>query len=59
VQFPGKDRLIAALDAAVGLQDENAVTGALRQALVALFADRQVGLPRAVLQPIGDLDARR
>jgi predicted metal-dependent enzyme (double-stranded beta helix superfamily) len=59
VQFPGKDRLIAALDAAVGLQDENAVTGALRQALVALFADRQVGLPRAVLQPIGDHYARR
>ena len=59
MQFPGKDRLVAALDAAVRLEDETAVTAALREALVALFADREVGLPRSVLEPIADHYARR
>lgn len=59
MQFPGKDRLVAALDAAVRLEDEAAVTAALREALVALFADREVGLPRSVLEPIADHYARR
>jgi predicted metal-dependent enzyme (double-stranded beta helix superfamily) len=59
VHFPGKDRLIAALDAAVRLDDEIAVTAALRQALVDLFADRQIALPAEVLQPISDHYARR
>ena len=59
MQFPGKDRLVAALDAAVRLEDESAVTAALREALVALFADREVGLPRCVLEPVADHYARR
>jgi predicted metal-dependent enzyme (double-stranded beta helix superfamily) len=59
VLFPGKDRLVAALDAAVRLEDETAVTAALREALVALFDDREVGLPRSVLAPIADHYARR
>jgi predicted metal-dependent enzyme (double-stranded beta helix superfamily) len=59
VHFAGKDKLIAALDAAVRLEDETAITEALRAALVSLFADREVGLPRSVLQPIVDHYARR
>lgn len=59
MEFPGKSRLIAAFDAAVRLQEEGAVTSALREALVALFADRQFSLPASVLQPIADHYARR
>lgn len=59
MQFTGKEKLVTALDAAVRLEDEHAVTAALRQALVALFADREVGLPRSVLKPIADHYARR
>lgn len=59
MHFSGKDKLVAALDAAVRLEDETAVTAALRAALVALFADREVGLPRSVLLPIVDHYARR
>lgn len=59
MQFTGKEKLVAALDAAVRLEDETAVTAGLREALVAMFADREVGLPRAVLQPITDHYARR
>ena len=59
VHFTGKEKLVAALDAAVRLDEEHAVTTALRQALVALFADREVGLPRSVLDPIADHYARR
>ena len=59
VHFTGKEKLVAALDAAVRLDEEHAVTTALRQALVALFADREVGLPRRVLEPIADHYARR
>ena len=59
MHFPGKDRLVAALDAAVRLQDETAVTAALREALVALFADPTVELPPCVLEPITDHYARR
>ncbi|AKC85560.1 cysteine dioxygenase family protein [Pseudoxanthomonas suwonensis] len=59
MHFPGRERFVAALDAAVRLEDETAVTDALREALVALFADRDVGLPRSVLEPIADHYARR
>ncbi|WP_372013164.1 cysteine dioxygenase family protein [Pseudoxanthomonas sp. 10H] len=59
MHFTGKEKLVAALDAAVRLEDETAVTAALRETLVALFADREVGLPRAVLEPIADHYARR
>ena len=59
MHFTGKEKLVAALDAAVRLERETEVTAALREALVALFADREVGLPRAVLEPISDHYARR
>lgn len=59
MEFPGKHKLIAAFDAAVRLEDEAAVTAALREALVALFADRELVLPRSLLQPIADHYARR
>src|SRR5690606_2188676 len=51
--------MVAALDAAVALGEERAVTAALRSALVSLFDDREVGLPPQVLQPIDDHYARR
>ena len=59
MEFPGKHKLIAAFDAAVRLGDEDAVTHALRHALVSLFADRELVLPRSLLQPIADHYARR
>ena len=59
MDFPGRQKLVDAFDAAVRLGEEGAVTARLRQVLVALFADREVGLPRAVLQPVADHYARR
>ncbi|WP_231497009.1 cysteine dioxygenase family protein [Pseudoxanthomonas suwonensis] len=59
VDFPGKPKLVSTLDAAVRLQDEAAITAALREALVALFHDPEVQLPAGVLQPINDHYARR
>ncbi|ADV27110.1 cysteine dioxygenase type I [Pseudoxanthomonas suwonensis 11-1] len=59
MDFQGKHKMVAALDAAVALGEERAVTAALRSALVSLFGDREVGLPAQVLQPITDHYARR
>lgn len=59
MEFPGKSKLIAAFDTAVRLGDEDAVTNALREALVVLFADRELVLPRSLLLPIADHYARR
>ncbi len=57
--FPGKEKLVAALDAAVIGGSDAACTDAVRTALVALFADRDVSLPPAVLTPCTDHYARR
>ena len=59
MQFPSRPRLVAALDAAVRSQSEDAITAALRRALVDLFADPGFALPPALLQPIADHYARR
>lgn len=59
MEFTGKHKLVAMLDAAVRLGEESAVIPALREALVALFADREVVLPRSLMQPIADHYARR
>jgi len=59
LDFPGRDRLIRALDAATGLGDEHAITEALRQAMCELIRTPDVRLPREVLEPIGAHYARR
>ena len=59
VDFPGHDKLVAALDAAVASGDEHAVTSALRNTLCALIRDHDVHLPCCVHDPIEDHYARR
>ncbi len=59
LDFPGHDKLIAALDAAVSQGDQHAVTAALRNTLCALIRDRDVRLPDCVHAPIDDHYARR
>jgi len=59
MDFNGRDRLVAALDAAVGLRNERAVAAALSEALARLFVDHGFELPGAVLEPIADHYARR
>ena len=59
LEFPGRDRLVAALDAAVGAGDQHAVTAALRDALCRMIRDRQLELPACVFEPITDHYARR
>ncbi|GAB3752037.1 cysteine dioxygenase family protein [Lysobacter olei] len=57
--FPGHDKLVAALDAAVSAGDQHAVTAALRSALCSMIRDRDVQLPECVHEPIDDHYARR
>lgn len=57
--FPGRDKLIALLDDAVGKGHPQAVTAALRLALPRLIRDPEVVLPDCVLAPIADHYARR
>jgi predicted metal-dependent enzyme (double-stranded beta helix superfamily) len=57
--FPGHDKLVAALDAAVTAGDQHAVTAALRSALCSMIRDREVQLPACVYDPIDDHYARR
>ena len=57
--FPGHDKLVAAIDAAVTAGDEHAVTAALRNALCRMIRDRDVELPACVHDPIQDHYARR
>lgn len=59
IDFPGHDKLVAAIDAAVATGDEHAVTAALRNTLCALIRDRDVALPACVHEPIADHYARR
>jgi len=59
VDFPGRDKLVAAIDAAVIAGDEHAVTAALRNTLCRLIKDRDVQLPACVHEPIQDHYARR
>lgn len=57
--FPGHDKLVAAIDAAVSSGDEHAVTAALRSTLCGMIRDRDVQLPACVHDPIDDHYARR
>jgi predicted metal-dependent enzyme (double-stranded beta helix superfamily) len=59
LDFPGRDQLIAALDAAVALHDDQAVTTALRYASSDLINHQQLTLPAQLLQPQSDCYARR
>ena len=57
--FRGKDRLITALDAAVGLGDADAITSALQQTLRLAIHDPAIELPCCVHQPVEGRYARR
>ncbi|ALN85671.1 cysteine dioxygenase type I family protein [Lysobacter capsici] len=59
LDFPGHDKLVAAIDAAVNAGDEHAVTAALRNTLCKMIRDRDVNLPDCVFDPIQDHYARR
>ena len=59
IAFPGHDKLVAAIDAAVDAGDEHAVTAAIRNAMCRLIKDRDVQLPACVFEPIEDHYARR
>jgi len=59
VAFPGRDRLIAAFDAAVSLADVATVTAALRDAMCQLIRDPLVQLPACVHAPVEGHYARR
>lgn len=59
IAFEGRDRFIAAIDAAVAQGDEHAVTAALRSTLCGLIRDPAVTLPACVHEPISDHYARR
>lgn len=59
LEFPGQQKLIAALDAAVVLGDAPAVTDALRSSLCSMIRQQDVQLPDCVYHPIEDHYARR
>ena len=59
VEFKGRDKLIAKIDAAVALGDPQAVTAALRSALCSMIRDPDIQLPDCVHEPIADHYARR
>ncbi|UHQ21660.1 cysteine dioxygenase family protein [Lysobacter sp. 5GHs7-4] len=59
LDFPGHDKLVAAIDDAVNAGDEHAVTAALRNALCRMIRDRDVHLPDCVFDAIDDHYARR
>lgn len=59
LDFPGHDKLVAAIDDAVSAGDEHAVTSALRNTLCRMIRDRDVQLPDCVFDAIDDHYARR
>lgn len=59
VPFPGRDRLLAGIDAAVAQDCEHKVTAALRGCLCTLMRDPAFRLPDVVHSPIDDHYARR
>ena len=59
VEFHGRAKFIAAVDAALAAGDQHAVTASLRTALCQLIRDADVRLPDCVHEPIVDHYARR
>ncbi|WP_305804776.1 cysteine dioxygenase family protein [Stenotrophomonas sp. YIM B06876] len=57
--FPGRDRLLAAIDHAVQGGDSPQVTAALQQVLRQAMADARIRLPGCVHQPVAGHYARR
>ena len=57
--FPGRQALIDAIDAAVAHDGHEAIGHALAQSLEALIRSRTLQLPAMVLEPVGDHYARR
>ncbi len=59
IEFAGRDKLVAALDAATTAGDTAAMMQALRSSLCQLIRDDAVRLPDSVFQPCPDHYARR
>lgn len=59
LDFPGRAKLIAGIDAALGEGDEHAITAALRTCLCQMIRDPDVRLPACVHESIVDHYARR
>ncbi|WP_442683006.1 cysteine dioxygenase [Stenotrophomonas sp. JC08] len=57
--FPGRERLLAALDHAVQQPDITLITHTLQQVLREAIADAQIALPACVHEPVADHYARR
>lgn len=57
--FPGKDKMIRAFDAAITPDDAQATTEAIRCALIELYNDPAVQLPACCFEPVDDHYARR
>ena len=57
--FPGKQKLIAAFDAAVSLGDAQQTTEAVRKSLIELYHDPEVDLPECCFEPVDEHYARR
>ena len=59
LDFPGRQTLIDAIDAAVALEDNAKVVQALRGALCKMMREGSVQLPDCVFEPVADHYARR
>ena len=59
LDFPGRQTLIDAIDAAVALEDNAKVVQALRGALCKMMREGSVQLPECVFEPVADHYARR
>jgi predicted metal-dependent enzyme (double-stranded beta helix superfamily) len=59
LEFPGAQRLVEAIDQAVALHGEAALTDSLRKALCRLIRDENVRLPDCVFERASDHYARR
>ena len=59
LQFPGAQRLVEALDAAICRDCPTAITDQLRHTLCKLIRDPEVQLPDCVFEAVGDHYARR
>lgn len=59
LDFPGADKLVAAIDHAVVAPDDQRLTEALRNMLCRMIRDHEVCLPECVFDPVADHYARR
>jgi predicted metal-dependent enzyme (double-stranded beta helix superfamily) len=59
LDFPGRQKLVDAVDTSVGKSSTPAITDDLRHALCRLIRDQEVKLPACVFESVGDHYARR